>query len=154
MKKIIIKTIKASFIGLGIGYFLSILFSLAYAQGYFSPGVPSYLAQFKQEIDGVLMSAILYAFLGIVFTFSSLIYETKLPLFIKTLVHLSITLLITLSVGSFLHWYSLSLFSILIFLLIFIVVYIIIWTLIYWNKKKKFAQLNQKIQETNHLSTK
>ena len=76
MKKKIIKRSLLGFpLGITMGYLITILISLGWANGYYSPCVPELISLMGNEINAVIFQTILCGILGVGFAASSVIWE-------------------------------------------------------------------------------
>ena len=76
MKKKIIKRSLFGFpLGITMGYLITILISLGWANGYYSPCVPELISLMGNEINAVILQTILCLILGVGFAASSVIWE-------------------------------------------------------------------------------
>lgn len=76
-KKLILRGILGFPIGVTIGYFINILISLIWAEGYYAPCVPEFVAVMGNEVRAVLLQAVLCGVLGAGFAASSVIWEIE-----------------------------------------------------------------------------
>ena len=74
-KKIFLRGILGFPIGVAIGYVITILLSLIFANGYYSPCVPDLIKVTGSEINAVILQTLLTGILGVVFSASSVIWE-------------------------------------------------------------------------------
>ena len=74
-KKIVLRSILGCPIGIAIGYLITILLSLFWADGYYSPCVPELITTMGNEINAVLLQAFLCGLLGTGFAAASVIWE-------------------------------------------------------------------------------
>ena len=76
MKKKIIKRSLLGFpLGITMGHLITILISLGWANGYYSPCVPELISIMGNEINAVILQTILCGILGVGFAASSVIWE-------------------------------------------------------------------------------
>ncbi len=134
-------------LGMAIGYTISIIFSLAFAKGYYGAVHPQLIETFGNEINAVVVQAILWGLSGFIFAGFSVIWEKdNWSLFKQTIIVFSVYLLTTMVVGYILKWFEISLFQIIIFIMIFIFVFFVIWILVYLKTKKVVENFNDKIK--------
>ena len=78
MKKKIIKRSLLGFpLGITMGYLITILISLGWANGYYSPCVPELISLMGNEINAVIFQTILCGILGVGFAASSVIWKIQ-----------------------------------------------------------------------------
>ena len=142
MKKCII-FIQSSFIGIGIGQILTLVFSAI--NGEYAIGVPSFLAQFDNLLTPAIIMTVMYAIFGIVGCISSSVYD-KYPLLKASFLSFSLNL-IALSLGGFyLHWFR-GLMSYIPFFISFTIVYFFIWILSYLSMKAEVENINEQLKK-------
>ena len=76
-RKIILRSVLGFPIGITIGYLITILISIVWADGYYSPCVPELISVMGNEIGAVILQAFLCGLLGTGFAASSLIWITQ-----------------------------------------------------------------------------
>ena len=76
-KKIFLRSISGFPQGVAIGYFISIIISLIWADGYYSSCVPELVEMMGSEINAVLLQAVLCGILGTGCAASSVIWEIE-----------------------------------------------------------------------------
>ena len=82
MKKKIIKRSLLGFpLGITLGCLITILISLGWANGYYSPCVPELIEIMGNEINAVILQTILCGILGTGFAAGSVIWEITFQLF-------------------------------------------------------------------------
>ena len=99
MKKKIVKRSLLGFpLGIAMGYLITILISLGWANGYYSPCVPELISLMGNEINAVILQTILCGILGAGFAASSVIWEMDSWSIVKqTGIYFSIISVITVS---------------------------------------------------------
>ena len=76
-KKVILRGIFGFPLGLAIGYLITIVISLVFAEGYYAPCVPAMAAAMGNEINAVMLQAFLCGLLGMGSAASSVIWEIE-----------------------------------------------------------------------------
>ena len=106
MKKKIIKRSLLGFpLGITMGYLITILISLGWANGYYSPCVPELISLMGNEINAVIFQTILCGILGVGFAASSVIWEMDSWSIVKqTGIYFSIISVIMLPIAYFAYW--------------------------------------------------
>lgn len=106
MKKKIIKRSLLGFpLGITMGYLITILISLGWANGYYSPCVPELISLMGNEINAVILQTILCGILGVGFAASSVIWEMDSWSSVKqTGIYFSIISVIMLPIAYFAYW--------------------------------------------------
>ncbi|MGY3723821.1 Protein of unknown function [Granulicatella balaenopterae] len=146
VKNIICKIIQGAVIGIAIGFIMSVGNSTL-ATNYL-PGPPELVNQV-----GMLTAAQMVlgysALLGMIFSLSSLVWQQKSSLMMRTIVYYLVNLIGMSVVGYRLYFFSHNAISYLIFLLIYSGIFIIIWLMKYLYIQKSITQMNQKIKQMN-----
>ncbi|NWK84979.1 DUF3021 domain-containing protein [Staphylococcus sp. GSSP0090] len=120
-------------IGITIGVFISLIFSTLFAHSQFHPVSPestmgSIYFTHLSELQIMFISVVIWAFIGITFSYGSLIYSSsRKTLLFKTLTHFSLMLVIMLPLAILAGWFPLKFSAILLFIVIYTIIYIIIW---------------------------
>ena len=149
MKTLFIKRALLGFpLGMVIGHTQNIIFSLAFANGYYGAVHPERIVAFGNEINAVIIQAILWGLLGFIYSGFSVIWEKDNWSLVKqTTIVFFVYLLPMLIVGYILKWFTFNILQVITFISIFIFIFFIIWILIYLKTKKDVDALNAKIQK-------
>lgn len=148
-KKIIIRSLLGFPIGITIGYLFTILISLVWANGYYSPCVPELISVMGNEINAVILQAALCGILGAGFSASSVIWEMDNWSIVKqTGIYFSIVSVIMLPVAYFAFWMEHNVTGFLIYFGIFILIFAIIWLTQFVVGKHNVKKLNEKLFQT------
>lgn len=134
-------------LGVFISYTISILVSLVWTNGYYSPVVPSIIQIAKNEINAVILQFLLSGTLGIAFASASIIWEfDNWSVLKQTFVHFCVSTLVMLPIAYICNWMEHSIWGLISYLLIFVIIYIIVWFIQYNVWKRKIQIINSKIQ--------
>jgi hypothetical protein len=135
-------------LGVFIGYTITILISLFFAEGYYSPCVPSLVDEFGSEISAVVFQAVLCGLLGVSFAVASLIWEKENWSIVKqTGIYFLIVSITMFPIAYFAHWMERSISGFLVYLGIFVVIFVFIWVFQYCIWKKEIKGINKKMKE-------
>ncbi|MEG2930077.1 MAG: DUF3021 domain-containing protein, partial [Oscillospiraceae bacterium] len=130
-----------------IGYIISIVFSLIFADGYYSAVHPELAITFGSEINAVVVQTILWGLIGFLYSGFSVLWEKdNWSLFKQTVVVFLVYLLPMFIIGYILKWFAFSVLQVIIFILIFIIIFAVIWIFTYLKIKKDVNALNSKIK--------
>lgn len=125
MKKKIIKRSLLGFpLGITIGYLITILLSLGWANGYYSPCVPEGISLMGNEINAVILQTILCGILGVGFGASSVIM---------------------LPIAYFAYWMEHSVVGFLIYFGIFTLIFVVIWIIQFGIGRYNVRKMNEKL---------
>ncbi len=149
MKKQVIRRGLLGFpLGVFIGYVITILVSLFFANGYYSPCVPGLVDAVGSEIGAVVVQAVLSGLLGSCFGAASLIWEKEdWSIAKQTGIYFLITAVTMLPIAYFNHWMEHSLAGFLLYAGIFIAIFLLMWVVQYCVWKRKIKDINRKMEE-------
>lgn len=143
-KKIVLRGILGFPLGVAAGYLITIIISLIWANGYYSPCVPELVAIMGSEIKAVSLQALLSGILGTGFAAISVIWEIENWSIVKqTGIYFIISSLIMLPIAYFTHWMNHSLKGVLSYYGIFILIFVIIWIVQYIIARKNVKKMNE-----------
>lgn len=142
-KKIFLRSISGFSIGLSIGYVITIIISLIWANGYYSPCVPELTAIMGSEINAVLLQAFLCGILGMGFSLASLIWEIESWGIVKqTGIYFLVVSVIMMPIAYITYWMEHSVKGILSYFGVFAVIFAMIWIIQYIRAKHNVKKLN------------
>lgn len=148
-KKIMIRSLFGFPMGIAIGYLITILLSLALANGYYSPCAPELISAMGNEINAVILQTVLCGILGTGFAASSVIWEIESWSIVKQIgIYFSIISAIMLPIAYFAFWMKHSVVGFLIYFEIFVFIFVIIWITLYIIGKINVRKMNGKLFQT------
>lgn len=135
-------------IGITISYLFTIVGSLCWGTGAYSPCVPELTAAVGSEIYAVLLQMVLSAVLGFVCAAASVVWDIeRWGIAVQTGVYFLILSVIMLPIAYVLRWMEHSVSGCLIYLGIFVALFVLIWLFSYligkYNVKKMNSRLNK-----------
>ncbi len=143
-KEILLRSITGFPIGLAIGYTITIVISLIWANGYYSPCVPELVALAGNEINAVLLQALLCGLLGMGFAASSIIWEIEgWGIARQTGVYFLAVSAMMMPVAYAAHWMEHSLKGVLQFFGIFVFFFAAGWAVQYIRAKCNVRKMNE-----------
>lgn len=147
-KKLIRRSVSGVPVGITIGYLLSILFSLAYGGGRYSPCVPELCAITGSEISAVLLQALLCGVLGAGFGASSMLWELEAwGIARQTGIYFLTVSLIMMPIAYALYWMEHSVGGFLSYFGIFALIFALVWLLQYARIKHSIKKINLLLRE-------
>ena len=150
-KKIISRGIIGFPIGIAIGYAITIFMSLCYADGQYSPCVPDLISVMENEINAVILQALLSGVLGTAFAAGSVIWELEQWSIVRQSgIYFLIVSLIMMPVAYILHWMEHSISGFLSYFGIFALIFIVIWVIEYAVGRQNVKKLNKHLTEIGH----
>ncbi len=150
MKKKVIKRAFLGFpLGITMGYLITIVLSLVWANGYYMSCVPALISIMGSEINAVILQTVLCGILGAGFAASSVIWEMDNWSIVKqTGIYFLIVSVIMLPIAYFTYWMEHSLAGFLTYFGIFVLIFIIIWLIQFILGKHSVKQMNKKLSQT------
>lgn len=146
-KKIILRSISGFPLGLSIGYLITIVISLVWAEGYYAPCVPALAERMGSEINAVILQALLCAILGMGFGGSSVIWEIEeWGIAKQTGIYFLIVSLIMMPIAYISYWMEHTLKGILSYFGIFALIFAIVWLIQYGRAKHSVRRMNEKME--------
>ncbi len=143
-KKIFLRSVLGFPFGLAIGYFITIIISLIWGNGYYSPCVPELIVVMGSEIKAVLLQAFLCGILGSGFAASSIIWEMdNWGLVKQTGIYLLLTSVIMMPIAYVTYWMEHSLKGALSYFGIFIFIFVVMWIVQYVIAKRNVEKMNE-----------
>lgn len=146
-KKLFLRSISGFPLGLAIGYSLSIINSLIWANGYYYPCVPELIDMMGNEIRAVLLQAFLCGILGMGFAASSVIWEIENWGIIKqTGIYFLIISIIMMPIAYVTYWMEHSFKGVLSYFGIFVLIFVIIWIIQYTIIRHHVKKMNEALK--------
>lgn len=143
-RKILLRSMLGFPLGLAIGYLITIVTSLIWANGYYSPCVPELTVMMGNEINAVLLQAFLCGILGSGFAAGFAIWETESWGLVKqTGIYFLISSVIMMPIAYVLYWMEHSLKGVISYFGIFIFIFMIIWAVQYFIAKHNVKKMNE-----------
>lgn len=148
-RKIILRSVLGFPIGITIGYLITILISIVWADGYYSPCVPELISVMGNEIGAVILQAFLCGLLGTGFAASSLIWEIEnLNLVKQTGIYFLIISVIMLPTAYLTYWMEHSVIGFFSYFGIFVLIFVFIWITQFIAGKRNVKKLNESLHRT------
>lgn len=149
-KKILLRCLVGAPIGLAISTLITIIISLTVGDGNYYPVVPELVSDCGDEMNAVLLQALLSLLYGAAWAGASVIWEMEnWSILLQTVTHLVICSLATFPIAYFMRWMKHTASGILLYFGIFFAIYLIIWLSQYSSMKKRVEEINRKIHENN-----
>ncbi|MGM9548316.1 MAG: DUF3021 domain-containing protein [Faecousia sp.] len=147
-KKLILRGALGVPLGIALGYVITILISLIWADGYYSPCVPELVETLGNEIKAVILQTLLCGLLGAGFAASSVIWEIEHWSIVKqTGIYFLIVSVIMMPIAYFTYWMEHSIAGILSYFGIFVLIFAVIWMVQFVIGKHNVKKMNEKISE-------
>ena len=145
-KKIILRSLSGIPLGLAIGYLITIMISLIWADGCYTPCVPELAEIMGSEINAVLLQTLLCGILGMGFGGCSVIWEIEDWGIVKqTGIYFLIVSLIMMPIAYVTYWMEHNLSGILSYFGIFVLIFALVWVIQYGRAKHNVKKLNEKM---------
>lgn len=147
----VLRGIRGIPVGVSIGYLLTILTSLVFADGCYAPCVPTLAAAMGSEIRAVIFQAILCGLLGAVFSASSVIWDIEhWGLMKQTGIYFLINTLAMLPTAYFLYWMEHSIAGFLGYLGIFSLIFVLVWIIEFLIAKYTIKKMNANLMNNKN----
>lgn len=152
-KKIVLRSILGFPIGIAIGYLITIFISLGWANGYYSPCVPELISAMGNEINAVVLQALLCGLLGTGFAASSVIWEIeKWGIIKQTGIYFIITSVTMLPIAYFTYWMDHSIIGVFSYFGIFALIFAFIWIIQFVIGKHNVRRMNENLHNVKGSS--
>ncbi len=152
-KKIILRSILGFPIGIAIGYLITIFISLSWANGYYAPCVPELISAMGNEINAVILQALLCGLLGIGFATGSVIWEIENWSITKqTGIYFIIISVIMLPIAYFSYWMEHSIAGFFSYFGIFALIFAFIWMIQFVIGKHNVKKMNENLHNVKGSS--
>lgn len=146
-KKIFLRSILGFPLGLAIGYVISIIVSLINSNGDYTPCEPTLIAMMGNEINAVMLQALLCGILGMGFAASSVIWEIENWGIIKqTGIYFLIISIIMMPIAYVTYWMEHSFKGVLSYFGIFVLIFVIIWIIQYTIIRHHVKKMNEALK--------
>lgn len=140
-------------IGISIGYGITILISVIFAGGYYSPCVPELITAMGNEINAVIVQALLCGLLGTGFGASSVIWEIDNWGIVKqTGIYFLIVSVIMMPIAYFNYWMAHSIVGFLSYFGIFTFIFVIVWITEFFIGKHNVRKMNENLHRKHYDS--
>ena len=115
---------------------------------FYYPSTFAFVKKIARPLDAVAVSALLWALMGLVFGFGSMVYSIRKWSYLKQ----TITSFIIYYVGFtplaiLAGWFPLNWINMIIFTAEFILIFLVFWTFYYWKAAREIKRINQKIKK-------
>ena len=143
-KKIFLRSRLGFPLGLAIGYLITIIISVIWAEGYYSPCMPELIDIMGNEIRAVLLQSFLYGVLGAVFAGCSVIWELECWGIVKqTGIYFLIVSVVMMPIAYISYWMEHSVKGILSYFGVFVFIFAVIWAVEYAIAKHNVKKMNE-----------
>ncbi len=148
-KEIVFRSILGFPIGIAIGYLITIFISLIWANGYYSPCVPELISTMGNEINAVILQALLCGLLGSGFAASSVIWQIENWSIMKqTVIYFMIISVVMLPIAYFSYWMEHSITGFFSYFGIFALIFVFIWMIQFSIAKHNVRKMNENLHHT------
>ena len=147
-KKVMLRLAMGFPIGITIGQTISIIISLIWAQGYYTPFVPELATAAGSEINAVILQTILCGVLGMGFSASSAIWEIEhWGISKQTGIYFLIVSAIMMPIAYFTYWMEHSIVGFLSYFGIFALIFAIVWIIQFTIGRKNVRKMNETLDK-------
>ncbi len=136
-------------LGITIGYLITIFISLKWANGYYVACVPELITAMGNEINAVILQALLCGLLGAGFGASSVIWEIEHWSILKqTGIYFIIASIIMMPMAYLMYWMEHTIKGFLMYFGIFVFIFIFIWIIQFVIGKRTVKKMNENLYKT------
>ncbi len=145
-KKVVLRFAMGFPVGIAIGYLITICISLGWAEGAYWPCVPELVAAMGNEINAVVLQALLCGLLGAGFAASSVIWEMENWGIVKQsgIYFMSISV-IMLPIAYVTYWMEHSVAGVLSYFGIFVLIFVLVWIVQFVIGKRYVRKMNENL---------
>ncbi len=145
-KQLIMRGLMGFPMGVIIGYAITIIISLAIADGHYYPVTPSLSQALGSEMLAVILQAVLCGLMGSAFSMMSIIWQTdSWSLAKQSGIYFGLACVVMLPAAYLLNWMEHSLKGFLIYFFIFVMIFAFTWISQYIAWKVKIKKMNEKL---------
>lgn len=150
-KNIIMRGLIGFPIGISICYIITIILSVCFADGCYAPCVPELIELTGNEINAVIVQALLGGLLGAGFAASSVIWEKDNWGIVKqTGIYFIIVSLLMMPTAYFTYWMEHSVRGFLSYFGIFILIFVVIWISQFLTGRHNVKKMNESLQKKKY----
>lgn len=147
-KKIFIRGFIGILSGISLGYIITVLISVCFADGNYYPCVPEFVSATGNEMTAVILQTVLCGILGFGCAAGSVIWEIESwGLVRQTGVYFLLISVLMLPIAYITHWMKHSVWGFLIYFGIFSLIFCIIWILQYIIGRQNVKILNKNLNK-------
>ncbi|CAM3087643.1 DUF3021 domain-containing protein [Lactiplantibacillus plajomi] len=147
MKRIVKKAVYGVQTGVVLGLVISLIFNyLAGAKRYY-PSSPQFSTRFATSLDAVLVSVILWAVMGLVFSLGAVIFGVEdWSLFKRTVVNFFIYYLGFTPLAILAGWFPVTPAYLISFTVIFMIIYVLMWVINVAIVRHQIDKINRRLK--------
>ena len=150
-KKIILRSMLGFPVGITIGYVISIIISFIWAGGYYVSCEPELISAMGNEINAVLLQAVLCGLLGTGFAAASIIWEVEhWGIAKQTGIYFLVICMIMMPIAYVTYWMEHSLKGFLSYFGIFVLIFVVIWVIQFRIGKQDVKKMNANLYKAKN----
>lgn len=148
LKKALLRGLIGIPIGATISYAITIIISLGWGQGWYSPVVPAFMDTVGSQSGAVALQFALSCLMGFAFAMASAIWDIETwSLTRQTVCHFLVITLGMMPVVWACHWADYTPGGLLGYFGFFALAYIVVWFILTASTRKKVREVNRKLNE-------
>lgn len=149
-KKIFLRAALGFPLGITFGYLITIFISLSFCDGSYYPCVPDLISAAGNEINAVILQALLCGLLGSGFAAGSVIWEIEhWGIVLQTGVYFMIISVIMMPIAYLAYWMEHSVMGFLAYFGIFALIFVIIWLIQFIIGRHNVSIMNKSLNKSN-----
>lgn len=148
-KKLIFRGVFGIPIGIAIGYIITIIISLVWADGYYTPCVPELIVVMGNEVNAVSLQALLCGMLGAGFGAASVIWEVEeWGIMKQTGIYFLVVSVIMMPIAYITYWMEHSVIGFISYFGIFGFIFFGIWLIQFLIGKSNVKKMNENLRNS------
>ncbi|MFD1470911.1 DUF3021 domain-containing protein [Companilactobacillus mishanensis] len=141
---------KGIFIGIAIGFLMSLLFSFIYKTPTFVPSSSDFYLKYSNLRIATGISTLLWAGMGLVFSFASLVFRVdKWSITKRTIVNFVITFFGFTPLAILAGWFPSTAYWYAFYVVTFLITYTVMWIISMNIARSHVREINERIQQLN-----
>lgn len=153
MKRLLKEIIAGATYGICIGFIISLIISVLYNTGEYYPSSFMFVQRFDNILQAVLVSTVLWVFMGIVTSVPGeyIFDRTDWSITRMTITHFCVMYFLFFPLSILAGWYPVNILNMTIFTVIFVIIYITIWYVTMKSTQNDIRAINQKMQHNTKI---
>jgi len=148
MKKVIKNAIHGMQTGVVLGLLISLFFNYLYGSNHYYPSSPQFSEYFAHPLNAILISIILWAIIGLLFSLGAAVFEIEnWSLLKRTIINFFIYYLGFTPLAIIAGWFPINPYYLISFTITFILIYVIMWLVNVSVSRHQVKKINKRIKE-------
>lgn len=149
-KKVILRGLIGVPVGIAIGFIIVVGVSIGIGDGAYHPAMPELIEAMGNELNAVILQAVLTGVIGAGFAMASVVWEMdSWSLAKQTGIYFAISSAVFLPIAYAANWMQHSVGGVLTYVAIFIGIFIVIWVSQYFVWKSRVKKMNDRVRQSD-----